>query len=89
MVWIPFFEPRCRKARKDEDARQRAAEAAARQRAAEALVEGFDIEPFSDFSAKKANFIGLVLFCIDAKFCKKLFVGKLLTRSTRFTSPRA
>ena len=49
------------------------------------LVEGFDIEPFSDFSAKWANFVGLVLFCIDAKFFKKIFVGKLLTRSTGFT----
>ena len=49
------------------------------------LVERFDIEPFSGFSAKWANFIGLVLFCIDAKFCKKIFIGKLLTRSTRFT----
>ena len=49
------------------------------------LVERFGVEPFSDFSAKRANFIGLVLFCIDAKFCKKIFVGKLLTRSTRFT----
>ena len=49
------------------------------------LVERFDIEPFADFSAKWANFTGLVLFCIDAKFCKKIFVGKLLTRSTRFT----
>ena len=49
------------------------------------LVERFGIEPFSDFSAKWANFIGLVLFCIDAKFCNKIFVGKLLTRSTRFT----
>ena len=39
----------------------------------------------SDFSPKWANFIGLVLFCIDADFCKKIFVGKLLTRSTRFT----
>ena len=29
--------------------------------------------------------MGLVLFCIDAKICKKIFVGKLLTRSTRFT----
>ena len=48
------------------------------------LVERFDIEPFSDFSAKWANFIWLVLFCIDAKFCKWIFVGKLLTRSTRF-----
>ena len=34
------------------------------------LVERFDIEPHSDFSAKLANFIGLVLLCIDAKFCK-------------------
>ena len=34
------------------------------------LVERFDIEQFSDFSAKWANFIGLVLFNIDAKFCK-------------------
>ena len=33
-------------------------------------VERFDIEPFPDFSAKRANFTGLVLFCIDAKFCK-------------------
>ena len=54
-------------------------------RAAWSLVERFDIEPFSDFSAKRANFIGLVLFCIDAKFCNKICVGKLLTRSTRFT----
>ena len=41
------------------------------------LVERFDIEPYSDFSAKLSNFRGLVLFCIDAKFCKKIFVGKL------------
>ena len=50
------------------------------------LVERFDIESDSDFSAKWSNFIGLVLFCIDAKFCKEVFVGKLLTRSTRCTS---
>ena len=37
---------------------------------ARTLVERFDIEPFPDFSAKCANFTGLVLFCIDAKFCK-------------------
>ena len=43
--------------------------------AVQAVVETFDIEPFSDFSAKWSNFIGLVLFCIDAKFCKKIFVG--------------
>ena len=34
------------------------------------LVESFDIEPFSDLSAKWSNFRGLVLFCIDDKFCK-------------------
>ena len=39
------------------------------------LVERFDIEPYSDFSAKLSNFRGLVLFCIDAKFCNKIFVG--------------
>ena len=50
-----------------------------------ALLERFDVEPLSDFSAKWANFTGLVLFCIDANFCKEIFVGKLLTRSTRFT----
>ena len=27
----------------------------------------------------------LVLCCIDANFCKKIFVGKLLTRSTQCT----
>ena len=52
---------------------------------ASALVERFDIGPYSDFSAKRSNFIRLVICCIDADFCKKIFVGKLLTRSTRCT----
>ena len=51
----------------------------------ETLVERFDIETYSDFSSKWSNFIRLVLCCIEAKVCKKIFVGKLLTRSTRFT----
>ena len=34
---------------------------------------------------ERANFTGLVNGCIEAKFCNKIFVGKLLTRSTRFT----
>ena len=71
------------------DAARKAAQAAKAAKAPSAfvlsLVERFDIEPFPDFSAKSANFTELVLFCIDAKFCKKIFVGKLLTRSTRFT----
>ena len=33
----------------------------------------------------RAKFTGLVLGCIEAKFCKQILVGKLLTRSTRFT----
>ena len=49
------------------------------------LVERFGIEPYSDFSSKWSNCVRLVLCCIDVKFCKKIFVGKLLTRSTRFT----
>ena len=50
-----------------------------------ALVERFDIEANLDFSVKLSKFRGLVLFCIGAKLCKKIFVGKLLTRSTRCT----
>ena len=36
------------------------------------LVERFDIEAYSDFSAKCLKCIGLVLFCINAKFCMKI-----------------
>ena len=57
----------------------------ARGRRARSLVERFDIEPYSDFSAKWSNYIGLVLFCIDAKFCKKICVWKLSPRSTQCT----
>ena len=32
-----------------------------------------------------ANFTGLVLGCIETKFCKKICVGKLSTRSTQCT----
>ena len=31
------------------------------------------------------GFIGLVIGCIETKFCKKILAGKLLKRSTRFT----
>jgi len=46
------------------------------------LVERFDIELLSDFSAKWSNFVGLVLFCIDAKFSKKIIKIFVTTRST-------
>ena len=36
--------------------------------------------------AGRSTFGGLVLGCIDADFCKQILVGKLLTRSTRFTN---
>ena len=39
------------------------------------IRERFDTEPYSGFSAKWSNFVGLVLFCIDAKFSNKIFVG--------------
>ena len=39
-----------------------------------ALVERFDIEPYSDFSAKLSNFRGLVLFCIEADFCNQILI---------------
>ena len=59
---------------------------AAGQRArALALVERFDIEPYSDFSFKWSNFMRLVLCCIKIKFCNKIFVGKLSPRSTQCT----
>ena len=58
-------------------------------RAANTLVERFDTVSFSDFSAKWANLGGLGLFCIDAKLCKKILAGKLLTRSNRSTSVRS
>ena len=35
-----------------------------------------------------SNFERLVLGCIEVEFCKKILVGKLLTRSTRFTFMR-
>ena len=36
-------------------------------------------------AAKIMRIKWLVLGCIEADFCKKILVGKLLTRSTRFT----
>ena len=38
------------------------------------LVERFDTELFSDFSAESSNFRGLVLFCIDADFCVQILI---------------
>ena len=35
-----------------------------------ALVERFDVEPFLLFLSQMSKLRGLVLFCIDAKFCK-------------------
>ena len=38
------------------------------------LVERFDIESYSDFSAKSSNFRGLVLRCIKADFCDQILI---------------
>ena len=48
------------------------------------LVERFDTELFSDFSAESSNFRGLVLFCIDADFCVQILILQHFSRSTRF-----
>ena len=49
------------------------------------LVEKFDTELFSDFSAKSSNFRGLVLSCINADFCVQILILQRFSRSTRFS----
>ena len=41
--------------------------------------------PGGSVRGERANLTRLLIGCIEAKFCKKMCVGKLLTRSTRFT----
>ena len=53
--------------------------------AASALVEKFDTELFSDFSAKSSNFRRLVLSCINADFCVQILILQRFSRSTRFS----
>ena len=59
------------------------------------LVERFDTEFNTDFSAKSPNFRGLVLFCIEADFCaqirifqhfltRRLKVSQQFSRTIRF-----
>ena len=55
------------------------------RRAAGALVEKFDTELFSDFSAKSSNFRRLVLSCINADFCVQILILQRFSRSTRFS----
>ena len=57
---------------------------AARAAEVRALVERFDIESYSDFSAKVSNIRGFVLGCINADFCKKILIFQHFSRSTRF-----
>ena len=42
-------------------------------------------EPGGSVRGERANLTGLVLSCIEAKFCKKICVGKLSPRSTQCT----
>ena len=44
----------------------------------------FDTVSFSDFSAKWSNFRGLVLGCIEAKFCNQILIFQHFSRFTRF-----
>ena len=55
-----------------------------------ALVEGdairrVEVVPGGSVRGERANFTRLVLGCIEAKFCKKILVGKLSPRSTQCT----
>ena len=52
--------------------------------AASALVERFDTESFSDFSAKLSNFRGLVLGCMDSYDSNQILILQGFSRSTRF-----
>ena len=52
---------------------------------ARSLVEKFDTELFSDFSAKPSNFRRLVLSCINADFCVQILILQRFSRSTRFS----
>ena len=49
------------------------------------LVEKFDTELCSDFSAKSSNSRRLVLSCINAEFCVQILILQSFSRSTRFT----
>ena len=53
--------------------------------AAVALVEWFDTELFSKFSAKSSNFRRLVLSCINADFCVQIVILQRFSRSTRLS----
>ena len=52
------------------------------------LVERFDIESYSDFSAKSSNFRGLVLRCIKADFCDQILIFQHFARSRRYAIRR-
>ena len=54
------------------------------QRSCRTLVARFDIESYSDFSAKSSNFRGLVLRCIKADFCDQILIFQHFARSRRY-----
>ena len=47
------------------------------------LVEEFDAELISKFSAKSSNFRRLVLSCINADFCVQIVILQRFSKSTR------
>ena len=81
------FEERC----KDRPVPMAVADFAHRERSAQtrlragpALVEKFDTELLSKFSAKSSNFRRLVLSCINADFCVQILILQRFSRSTSF-----
>ena len=55
------------------------------QRRVAAQLRGHDEAVTADHRLDRANLTGLVLGCIEAKFCKKICVGKLSPRFTQCT----
>ena len=75
----------CMHVRREESWERRGFGAAWTPRAPRPLVEKFDTELFSDFSAKSSNFRRLVLGCINADFCVQILILQRFSRSTRFS----
>ena len=61
------------------------ADAVVHERTVMVHTQDTDVAPGGSVRGERANFTGLVLLCIEAKFCNKICVGKLSPRSTQCT----
>ena len=82
--WPRFPRSQRLKANRPGAAQVHRGHAALLEEAGPGLVERFDIESYSDFSAKSSNFRGLVLGCIKADFCDQILIFQHFARSRRY-----